>query len=207
MRLVEGGPGDQSQTMFAGNPGRAEPMMWTLRSRNGNALPPLHAGPFSTSVIGFFRAELHHLANWRPFKSMALAPEVKVGELRGQQSQRAAEEAHGGAHRRAKAIIQAMGQPFDFRWARGMFFVMDIRLYFPPRPGFPPSTVQGMGIPDELEQSSVEPLARKVLDARLCAPYMGRVNWTDIESAAREHGLAAPFAGKKRAAKKKKRST
>ena len=95
--------------------------------------------------------------------------------------------------------------PFDFRLVRDMLLLMDIRLYFPPRPGFPPSTVQVVGVPDELEQSGVERLARKVLDAKLCAPYMGRVNWTEIESAARQHGLTAAPAGKKRAAKKKKR--
>ena len=95
--------------------------------------------------------------------------------------------------------------PFDFRMVRGMFFLMDIRLYFPPRPGFPPSTVQVVGVPDELEKSSAEPLARKVLDARLCAPYLGRVNWTEIESAARQHGFAAASARKKGMAKQKKR--
>jgi len=83
---------------------------------------------------------------------------------------------------------------------------MDIRLYFPPRPGFPPSTVQVVGVPDEMEQRSVEPLARKVLDAKLCVPYLGRVNWTEIESAARTHGLTAAPAGKKGPAKKKKRN-
>jgi hypothetical protein len=88
-----------------------------------------------------------------------------------------------------------------------MFFLMDIRLYFPPRPGSPPSTVQVVGIPDEMEQNGVERLARKVLDAKLCAPYMGRVSWTEIESAAGQHGLAAAPARRKRAAKKKKRGT
>jgi hypothetical protein len=85
-----------------------------------------------------------------------------------------------------------------------MLFLMDIRLYFPPRPGFPPSTVQVVGVPDELEQSIVEPLARKVLDAKLCAPYMGRVSWTDIEEAARRGGLAPGSVVKKRPAAKKR---
>jgi hypothetical protein len=86
-----------------------------------------------------------------------------------------------------------------------MFSLMDIRLYFPPRPGFPPSTVQVVGVPEELERSDVESLARKVLDAGLCAPYMGRVDWTEIESAARKNGLTAARAGKKRVPKTKKR--
>jgi hypothetical protein len=85
-----------------------------------------------------------------------------------------------------------------------MLFLMDIRLYFPPRPGFPPSTVQVVGVPEELGQSIVEPLARKVLDAKLCTPYLGRVSWTEIEKAARQGGLAPGSVVKKRAVVKKR---
>jgi len=73
---------------------------------------------------------------------------------------------------------------------RGLRFrVMDIRLYFPARPGFPPSTVIVAGVPDDADQKSVETLARKVLDSRAVAPYMGRVGWAEIEGAGRKLGL------------------
>ncbi len=81
---------------------------------------------------------------------------------------------------------------------------MDIRLYFPPRPGFPPSTVIVAGVPDDAEQSKVETLARKVLDARAVSPFMGRVGWAEIETAGQKLGIHA--AGKARPAKKKSAS-
>ncbi len=67
---------------------------------------------------------------------------------------------------------------------------MDIRLYFPPRPGFPPSTVIVLGVPDDADQGSVETLARKVLDARAVAPYMGRIGWAEIEGAGQRLGIS-----------------
>ncbi len=72
---------------------------------------------------------------------------------------------------------------------------MDIRLFLPPRPGVPPSTVIVTGIPDEAERGPVESLARKVLEARVVAPYLGRVGWAEVESAAQRHGMADDRAG------------
>ncbi len=72
---------------------------------------------------------------------------------------------------------------------------MDIRLFLPPRPGFPPSTVIVTGVPDDAERGPVESLARKVLDARVVAPYLGRVGWAEVETAALAHGMADNRAG------------
>jgi hypothetical protein len=66
---------------------------------------------------------------------------------------------------------------------------MDIRMFLPPRPGFPPSTVIVTGVPDDAERSHVETLARKVLEARDLTPYMGRVGWAEVESAGLRYGI------------------
>ena len=66
---------------------------------------------------------------------------------------------------------------------------MDIRMFLPPRPGFPPSTVIVTGVPDDAERAHVETLARRVLEARDAVPYMGRVGWAEIESAGLKYGM------------------
>jgi hypothetical protein len=73
---------------------------------------------------------------------------------------------------------------------------MDIRMFLPPRPGFPPSTVIVTGVPDDAERSHVETLARKVLEARDLTPYMGRVGWAEIEGAGLKYGLGGKKADK-----------
>jgi hypothetical protein len=74
--------------------------------------------------------------------------------------------------------------------------MMDIRMFLPPRPGFPPSTVIVTGVPDDAERSHVETLARKVLEARDLTPYLGRVGWAEIEGAGLKYGLGEKKADK-----------
>ena len=80
-------------------------------------------------------------------------------------------------------------------------------MFLPPRPGFPPSTVIVTGVPDEAERSHVETLARKVLEARVVAPYLGRIGWAEIESAGLKYGMAGKRAGEGAVAARTSRKT